>query len=66
MLIPPHPTVSAIKGESELLGLLCFVEPEHIDDYEVSDYLESFNELMSNEAVLNFFTSLMNWGNQIT
>lgn len=49
----------------ELLGLLCFVEPEHIDDHEVSEYLESFNELMNNQAVLNFFTSLMNWGNRL-
>lgn len=49
----------------ELLGLLCFVEPEHIDDHEVSEYLESFNELMNNQAVFDFFTSLMNWGNRL-
>lgn len=50
----------------ELLGLMCFVEPEHIDDHEVTEYLESFYELMSNQTVLNFFTSFMNWANRIT
>lgn len=50
----------------ELLGLMCFVEPENIDDHEVTEYLESFYELMSNPTVLNFFTSFMNWANRIT
>ena len=46
----------------ELLGLCCFVEPEHIDDYKVSDYLNAFNSLISDEAVVNFFTSLASLG----
>lgn len=50
----------------ELLALLCFVEPEHVDDHEVVEYLEAFQELLSNQAVLNFFMSLMRWVNQIT
>lgn len=50
----------------ELLALLCFVEPEHVDDHEVVEYLESFQELLSNQAVLNFFMSLMRWTEQIT
>lgn len=44
----------------ELLGLMCFVEPEDVDNYPVSYYLTSFNEIMGDEAVLGFFTSLMN------
>lgn len=42
-----------------LLALLCFVEPENVDDYPVSFYLESFNELINDKVVMNFFTSLM-------
>lgn len=42
----------------EILALCCFVEPEHIDDYPVQMYLEAFNEIIGDEAVLNFFTSL--------
>ena len=50
----------------ELLGLLCFVEPENIDDYEVVDYLNAFSEIIGNKAVIGFFQSLMSWGNPLT
>lgn len=50
----------------ELLALLCFVEPEHVDDHTVTEYLESFNELVTNRTVLDFFTSLMQLANQYT
>jgi len=43
----------------ELLALMCFVEPENVDDYPVADYLGAFAELIGNRAVLDFFTSLM-------
>lgn len=46
----------------EILALMCFVEPEKVDDHPVSDYIESFNELISNQAVIGFFTSLMRLG----
>lgn len=50
----------------ELLALLCFVEPENVDDYEMTEYLTSFNELINNKAVLSFFTSLMQLESQHT
>jgi len=50
----------------ELLALLCFVEPKDVDKHSVTEYLESFEELISNKAVLNFFTSLMRLGNAST
>ena len=50
----------------EVLALLCFVEPSHVDDYEVTEYFESFNELINNKAVLSFFLSLMRLANQVT
>lgn len=43
----------------ELLALLCFVEPEHVDDYPMAEYLASIADMMANEAVISFFTSLM-------
>lgn len=46
----------------ELLALLCFVEPENVDDYPISDYLDSLTEMLSNESVISFFTSLARWG----
>lgn len=42
----------------ELLGLCCFVEPENIDDYKVTDYLTAFNSLINDEAIIDFFISL--------
>lgn len=45
-----------------LLALLCFIEPEHVDDYEVKDYLGSFAELISCPEVVSFFISLASLG----
>ena len=42
----------------ELLALLCFIEPEKVDDYPVGYYLTAFSDIINDEAVLNFFTSL--------
>lgn len=43
----------------ELLALMSFVEPEDVDNHTVSEYLGSFNEMISDPNVLSFFTSLM-------
>jgi uncharacterized membrane protein YheB (UPF0754 family) len=42
----------------EILALCCFVEPENVDDYPIKEYLSSFTQLISDEAVIGFFTSL--------
>lgn len=42
----------------ELLALMCFVEPENVDDYTITDYMTSLNELLNSQAVIGFFTSL--------
>lgn len=49
----------------ELLALLCFVEPENVDDHDMEEYIEAISGLISNRAVLSFFTSLVQLG-QIT
>lgn len=46
----------------ELLGLVCFVEPKDVDKYKMTDYLTNLNEIINDEAVLSFFTSLMRLG----
>lgn len=50
----------------ELLALLCFVEPDHVDDYPITEYIKSFQELLGDETVISFFTSLIQWENRIT
>ena len=42
-----------------LLALCCFVEPEEVDNHTVSEYLQAVNELINDDAVMGFFTSLM-------
>lgn len=46
----------------ELLALLCFVEPEDVDNHEMSEYIEAISGLISDRAVLSFFTSLVRLG----
>lgn len=41
-----------------IIALVCFVEPEDIDNHQVSDYLDSIAELITNRSVVNFFYSL--------
>lgn len=43
----------------ELMALCCFVEPENVDDYPISEYLTAFTSLMTDKAVIGFFTSLL-------
>ena len=43
----------------EVLALCCFVEPEDVDSYSVSEYLSSINELLADSNVRDFFTFLM-------
>lgn len=50
----------------EVLALSCFIDPKDVDNYSMTEYIESFNELINNRAVLDFFTSLVRLANQIT
>ena len=47
-----------------VLALCCFVEPEHIDDYPVGEYIKSMMGLFNDEAVLGFFSLLVQLGNK--
>lgn len=46
----------------ELIALLCFVEPDDVDDHTVEEYLTAVSEMLTNKAVVGFFTSLAQWG----
>ena len=50
----------------EILGLLCFVEPEDVDNHDMTEYIQAMNDLLENQAVLGFFTSLMQLGARVT
>ena len=56
-IMEKHPTETL-----DLLALLNFVEPDHVDDYPMSDYLASVTEMIGSEAVIGFFTSLAKLG----
>lgn len=43
----------------ELLALCCFIEPEDADNHPIGEYLSCITELMSDQAVVGFFTSLV-------
>lgn len=58
-VLEDHPNETA-----ELLGLLCFVEPEDIDNHKMSEFLGQFSEIISCEEVLSFFISLAQLGNK--
>lgn len=43
----------------EVLAYCCFVEPEKIDEYQMSYFFGSINEMLTDESVIGFFTTLM-------
>ena len=51
---------------AEVIGLCCFIEPEDLDDYRVSDLLGSAAEMISCPEVVDFFTSLARLGTMRT
>lgn len=46
----------------EIIALCCFIDPAEIDNYKVADLLTAVTELISDEAVVGFFTSLARLG----
>jgi hypothetical protein len=43
----------------EIIGLCCFIEPEEIDNHTTGELIKAVTDLINDEAVLSFFTSLM-------
>lgn len=46
------------KETLDVLALCCFVEPEHVDDYTMDEYLQCIMDMMQNKSVMNFFSLL--------
>ena len=46
----------------ELLALLCFVEPEDVDNHTMDEYLSCISDMILCESVVGFFTSLKKSG----
>lgn len=42
----------------ELIALVCFIEPEDIDNYKMSDLFSALAEVMNDESVIGFFASV--------
>lgn len=59
-ILEEHP-----KETAELLGLLCFVEPEDLEKHSMFEFMGAATELINNPEVLNFFTSLVRLGSEI-
>lgn len=43
----------------EIIGLCCFIEPGEIDNHTTGELIKAVTDLINDEAVLSFFTSLM-------
>lgn len=56
-ILDEHPEETA-----ELLGLLCFIEPDDLDNHPMSELLGSFSEIIGCPEVIGFFTSLAQAG----
>lgn len=49
---------------AELLGLMCFVEPDDLDNHKMSEFFGAVNEMLASEEIIDFFISLMRLGNK--
>lgn len=52
------------KKTFELLAMLCFVEPKDADTHKPTEYIKAFGEMIADEDILDFFTSLMRLENK--
>lgn len=52
-VLEEHPQETA-----ELLGMLCFIEPDDLGNHSMLEIISSVNELVASQEVLSFFTSL--------
>lgn len=43
---------------AELLGLLCFIDPEDLEKHKMTEFMGAITELLNSPEVLDFFISL--------
>lgn len=49
---------------ADLLGLMCFVEPEDLDSHKMTEFFGAFAEILNSREVIDFFISLANLGSE--
>ena len=54
------------KETAEVLGLMCFIEPEDLVNHEMRELFGAFGELMGTPEVIDFFISLTRWDQTTT
>lgn len=54
-VLEEHPDETA-----ELLGLICFVEPDDLDNHKMTEFMGAVAEILNSREVLDFFISLVN------
>ena len=52
-ILEQHPDETA-----ELLGLMCFIELDELDNHEMREFFGAFAEMLSCPEIVDFFTSL--------
>lgn len=58
VIMDAHPDETA-----DLMGLMCFIEPDDLDNHSMSEILGSVAEMLNCQEVLDFFISLARLGN---
>ena len=56
-ILDEHPEETA-----ELLGLLCFIDPDDLENHEMTEILASVSDIIGSPEVIGFFTSLARTG----
>lgn len=56
-ILDEHPDETA-----DLLALCCFIEPEDMNEHPMTEYLAAVAEMLGDENVISFFTSVVRWG----
>ena len=46
------------KETLDVLALCCFIEPEHVDDYTIDEYMNCIMDMMESQSVIRFFKLL--------
>lgn len=49
----------------QVLALASFVDPKDVDKHTVKEYIASFTELLNDEDIISFFTSLVGLGQKL-
>ena len=60
-VLEQHPDETA-----ELLGLMCFIEPEELDRHTSAELIGALGEMLACPEVIGFFTSSARWGRTAT